>query len=83
MNHVTLRRMRELSPAPTLVAWNMGRLLSEYIVTCLQVLLTPTCRVSVYPRQLIKVDAAETTTVYLDNATNSYNAYNNYTTRRL
>jgi hypothetical protein len=28
------------------------------IVTCLQVILTPTCRVSVYPRQVIEVDAA-------------------------
>jgi hypothetical protein len=26
-----------------------------YIVTCLQVILTPTCRVSGYPRQVIKV----------------------------
>jgi hypothetical protein len=29
-----------------------------HIVTCLQVILTPTCRVSVYPRQVIEVDAA-------------------------
>jgi hypothetical protein len=29
-----------------------------YIVTCLQVILTPTCRVSGYPRQVINVDAA-------------------------
>jgi hypothetical protein len=28
------------------------------IVTCLQVILTPTCRVSGYPRQVIEVDAA-------------------------
>jgi hypothetical protein len=49
----------------------------------LQVLLTPTCHVSGYPRQVIIVDAAETTTVYLDGATNSYNTYNNYTTRHL
>jgi hypothetical protein len=28
------------------------------IVACLQVLLTPTCRVSGYARQVIKVDAA-------------------------
>jgi hypothetical protein len=47
----------------------------------LQVLLTPTCHVSGYPRQVIIVEAAETTTVYLDSATNSYNTYNNYTTR--
>jgi hypothetical protein len=31
---------------------------TKYIVTCLQVILTPTCRVSVYPRQVIRVDAA-------------------------
>jgi hypothetical protein len=31
----------------------------------LQVVLTPTCGVSGYPRQVIIVDAAETTTVYL------------------
>jgi hypothetical protein len=28
------------------------------IVTCLQVIQTPTCRMSGYPRQVIKVDAA-------------------------
>jgi hypothetical protein len=49
----------------------------------LQVILTPTCHVSMYPQQVIKVDAAYTTTLYLDSATDSYNAYNNYTTRHL
>jgi hypothetical protein len=39
----------------------------------LQVFLTPTCRVSGYPQQVIIVAAAETTTVYLDSATDSYN----------
>jgi hypothetical protein len=52
-------------------------------VRCLQVILTPTCRVSGYPRQVIEVDAAETTTLYLDSVTDSYNTYNNYTTRHL
>jgi hypothetical protein len=32
---------------------------------CLQVILTPTCRVSGYARQVIEVDASWTTTVYL------------------
>jgi hypothetical protein len=31
----------------------------------LQVILTPNCRVSGYPQQVIKVDTALTTTVYL------------------
>jgi hypothetical protein len=51
--------------------------------TMLQVILTPTCRVSRYPRQVTEVDAAWTTTLYLDSVTNSYNTYNNYTTRHL
>jgi hypothetical protein len=34
-------------------------------VRCLQVILTPTCRESGYPRQVIEVDASWTTTLYL------------------
>jgi hypothetical protein len=52
-------------------------------VRCSQVILTPTCRVSDYPRQVIEVDTSWTTTLYLDSANNSYNAYNDYTTRHL
>jgi hypothetical protein len=35
---------------------NIGRIID--IVRCLLVILTPTCRVSGYPRQVIEVDAA-------------------------
>jgi hypothetical protein len=52
-------------------------------VRCLQVILTRTCRVSGYTRQVIEVDASWTTMLYLDSANNSYNAYNSYTTRHL
>jgi hypothetical protein len=34
-------------------------------VWCLQVILTPTCHVSSYPRQVIEVDASWTTTLFL------------------
>jgi hypothetical protein len=50
--------------------------------TMLQVILTPTCRVSGYPQQVIKVDAAETTTVYIT-ALPTVITLNNYTTRHL
>jgi hypothetical protein len=46
--------------------------------------LTPTCRVSGYPWQVIKVDASLPTTLYLiHSANNCYNTYNRYTTRHL
>jgi hypothetical protein len=42
---------------------------------------TPTCRVSGYPWQVIRVRRCLDDYVFSDSATNSYNTYNNYTTR--
>jgi hypothetical protein len=52
-------------------------------VRCLQVILTPTFRVSGYPRQVIEVDASLDDHALFSSVTNSYNAYNSYTTRYL
>jgi hypothetical protein len=51
--------------------------LKEYC-KLLQVLLTPTCHVSGYPRQVIKADAASTTMGLFDSATNTYNTQQLY-----
>jgi hypothetical protein len=56
-------------PSGSLTAWNFQQTINYprmilyngicyYIVTCLQVILKPTCRVSGYLRQVIRVDAA-------------------------
>jgi hypothetical protein len=52
-------------------------------VRCLQVILTPTCHVSGYPRQVIKVATLLDNYALFNSVTNSYNTYNNYTTRHL
>jgi hypothetical protein len=52
-------------------------------VRCLQVILTPTCRVSSYLRQVIEVATFLDNYALFNSVNNSYNAYNSYTTRYL
>jgi hypothetical protein len=70
--------------------FDTGQILYTYIVTCydtnvqcLQVILTPTSRVSGYPRQVIKVETLLDDYALFSSVNNSYNAYISYTTRHL